>query len=111
MPAPHDSPGQERIATQPDQDAGFVDDFLARYQQLEQARLETAKAKLRAEIFPRLKQWGVAKVKAEYSGYGDSGAMQVTPRSNGCSMSSCPVASRPTTAPRVMSRSTSKLVP
>jgi hypothetical protein len=75
MPAPHDSPGQGRIATQPDQDAGFVDDFLARYQQLEQARLETAKAKLRAEIFPRLKQWGVAKVKAEYSGYGDSGAI------------------------------------
>ena len=75
MPASHDSPGQERIATQPDQDAGFVDDFLARYQQLEQARLETAKAKLRVEIFPRLKQWGVAKVKAEYSGYGDSGAI------------------------------------
>jgi|688.fasta_scaffold47580_4 hypothetical protein len=75
MPAPHDSPGQERVATQHDHDARLIADFVARYHQHEHARLETAKAKLRAEIFPRLKQWGVAKVKAEYSGYGDSGAI------------------------------------
>jgi hypothetical protein len=75
MPASHDSSGQEPLAPQHDHDTGLIADFIARYHQHEQARLETAKAKLRAEIFPRLKQWGVAKVKAEYSGYGDSGCI------------------------------------
>lgn len=49
--------------------------FMAEYRQHEQARLETAKASLKADIIPRLKKWGVAKVKAEYSGYGDSGCI------------------------------------
>ena len=48
---------------------------LAGYFRAEEARLETAKAKLKCEIIPRLKQWGVAKVKCEYSGYGDSGCI------------------------------------
>ena len=39
------------------------------------SRLQGAEAKLKAEIIPRLKQWGVSKVKAEYSGYGDSGCI------------------------------------
>ncbi len=38
-------------------------------------RLQAAKAKLKTEIIPRLKQWGVAKIHAEYSGYGDSGCI------------------------------------
>lgn len=52
-----------------------VRELLAGYFQAEEARLETAKTKLKAEIIPRLKKWGVAKVKCEYSGYGDSGAI------------------------------------
>jgi hypothetical protein len=55
------------------------DDYLGRlmaeYHQHEQARMEDAKARLKTEIIPRLKQWGVAKVHAEYSGYGDSGCI------------------------------------
>jgi hypothetical protein len=53
----------------------YVQELLAGYFQAEEARLENAKAKLKQEIIPRLKQWGVAKVKCEYSGYGDSGAI------------------------------------
>ncbi len=52
-----------------------VQELLAGYFQAEEARLEAAKRKLKQEIIPRLKQWGVAKVKCEYSGYGDSGAI------------------------------------
>ena len=52
-----------------------VQALLAGYFRAEEARLETAKAKLKREIIPRLKQWGVAKVKCEYSGYGDSGCI------------------------------------
>jgi len=53
----------------------YLERLMAEYRQHEQARLETAKATLKAEIIPRLKKWGVAKVKAEYSGYGDSGCI------------------------------------
>jgi len=49
--------------------------FMAQYRQQEIARLDTAKARLKKEIIPRLKQWGVSKVRAEYSGYGDSGCI------------------------------------
>jgi hypothetical protein len=49
--------------------------LMAQYRQQELARLDTAKARLKTEIIPRLKQWGVSKVKAEYSGYGDSGCI------------------------------------
>lgn len=53
----------------------YLERLMAEYRQHEQARLETAKTKLKNLIIPRLKQWGVAKVKAEYSGYGDSGCI------------------------------------
>ncbi len=53
----------------------YLERIMAEYRQHEHARLETAKAGLKAEIIPRLKQWGVSKVKAEYSGYGDSGCI------------------------------------
>lgn len=53
----------------------YAQELLAGYFQAEEARLENAKAKLKQEIIPRLKKWGVAKVKCEYSGYGDSGAI------------------------------------
>lgn len=53
----------------------YLERLIAEYRQHEEARLETAKAKLKAEIIPRLKKWGVAKVKCEYSGYGDSGCI------------------------------------
>jgi hypothetical protein len=49
--------------------------FLAKYTQHEQARLDAAKATLKSTVIPRLRNWGVAKVHAEYSGYGDSGAI------------------------------------
>ena len=49
--------------------------LLAHYHRSEQARLEQAKAKLRAEILPALAQHRVANVEAAYSGYGDSGAI------------------------------------
>ena len=52
-----------------------VRQLLAHYHQSEQARLESAKAKLRAEILPTLRQHRVATVEAAYSGYGDSGAI------------------------------------
>jgi hypothetical protein len=52
--------------------------LLAHYHQSEQARLEQAKAKLRAEILPALAQHRVANVEAAYSGYGDSGAIDGT---------------------------------
>ena len=52
-----------------------IRELLAGYYRTEEARLETAKAALKREIIPRLKKWGVAKLKVEYSGYGDSGAI------------------------------------
>ena len=53
----------------------YLERLMAEYRRQEEARLETAKARLKAEIIPRLKKWGVAKVQAEYSGYGDSGCI------------------------------------
>ena len=53
----------------------YLGRLLAQYREHEQARLEAAKATLKSTIILRLKQWGVAKVKAEYSGYGDSGCI------------------------------------
>ena len=52
--------------------------LLAHFHQSEQARLEQAKAKLRAEILPALAQHRVANIEAAYSGYGDSGAIDGT---------------------------------
>jgi hypothetical protein len=53
-----------------------VRQLLAHYHQSEeQARLERAKAKLRAEVLPALRSYRVATVEAAYSGYGDSGAI------------------------------------
>lgn len=52
-----------------------LQDLLERFRQNERARLEHAKDRLRTTILPRLKQWGIAKVKAKYSGYGDSGCI------------------------------------
>ena len=49
--------------------------LLAEFHAQEQARVDRAKTQLREVVFPRLKQWGVAKVRAEYSGYGDSGSI------------------------------------
>lgn len=56
-------------------DHEYLEQFMAQYRQQEVARLDTAKARLKTEIIPRLKQWGVSKVRAEYSGYGDSGCI------------------------------------
>ena len=53
----------------------YLERLMAQYRQQELARLDTAKARLKTEIIPRLKQWGVSRVKAEYSGYGDSGCI------------------------------------
>jgi hypothetical protein len=52
-----------------------VRQLLAHYHQSEQARLERAKAKLRAEVLPALRNHRVANIEAAYSGYGDSGAI------------------------------------
>jgi hypothetical protein len=49
--------------------------ILARLQQADEARLKQAKTRLRGEIIPRLKQWGVAKIVVDYSGCGDSGGI------------------------------------
>lgn len=49
---------------------------LAEFHAKEEARVDRAKNQLRDVIFPRLKQWGVAKVEVEYSGYGDSGSIE-----------------------------------
>ena len=49
--------------------------FFAAHHKAEQAHTETALATLKHELIPRLKKWGVAKVQAEYSGYGDSGCI------------------------------------
>jgi hypothetical protein len=56
-------------------DHEYLEQFMAQHRQQELARLDTAKARLKTEIIPRLKQWGVSKVRAEYSGYGDSGCI------------------------------------
>ncbi len=47
----------------------------AERQRQEQARREDTLAHLRNDILPTLERLGVAKVQVEYSGYGDSGAI------------------------------------
>ena len=49
----------------------IIDHFV----QIEQARMEDAKKRLRTEIIPSLAEHRVASVEAAYSGYGDSGAI------------------------------------
>ncbi len=49
--------------------------ILAHFHQTEQARMEDAKKRLRAEIIPALAKHRVANIEAAYSGYGDSGAI------------------------------------
>jgi len=66
------NPGDPHMAPT---DHEYLEQFMAQYRQQELARLDTAKARLKTEIIPRLKQWGVSKVRAEYSGYGDSGCI------------------------------------
>jgi hypothetical protein len=64
-----------QIPEDPSDEPENIRQLLAHYHQSEQARLEQAKAKLRAEILPALAQHRVANVEAAYSGYGDSGAI------------------------------------
>ena len=60
----------------PDEEVSeYVRQLLAHYHHSEQARLERAKAKLRAEVLPALRKHRVATVEAAYSGYGDWGAI------------------------------------
>lgn len=56
------------------QDSEF-NQTLADILQAVRSRLDEAKKRLRDEIIPQLKQHGIANVKAAYSGYGDSGAI------------------------------------
>lgn len=50
-------------------------DFMAEYNAKMQARKAATAARLKESILPALAKAGVAKVVAEYSGYGDSGAI------------------------------------
>lgn len=50
-------------------------DFLAEYHAEANARRKASDDNLKANILPALAKAGVAKVVAEYSGYGDSGAI------------------------------------
>jgi hypothetical protein len=50
-------------------------DFLAKYHAAANARRKASDDNLKANILPVLAKAGVAKVVAEYSGYGDSGAI------------------------------------
>ena len=70
MPTPQtpEDPAEEQVSEN-------VRQLLAHYHQHEQARLETAKNRLRTEILPTLRNHGVANIEAAYSGYGDSGAI------------------------------------
>jgi hypothetical protein len=49
--------------------------IMTHFHQIEQARMEDAKKRLRTQIIPRLMQHRVATIEAAYSGYGDSGAI------------------------------------
>ena len=49
--------------------------ILAGYYRAEHDRLENARALLRGQLVPRLRDVGVANIEAAYSGYGDSGAI------------------------------------
>jgi len=52
-----------------------LNEYFAQFEKAEKARVESALATLKTHTFPRLRKWGVAKVHAEYSGYGDSGCI------------------------------------
>lgn len=52
-----------------------IQEIRDQFAQSDRDRLARAKARLKNEIIPKLKKWGVAKVEAEYSGYGDSGCI------------------------------------
>ncbi len=67
-PQTPEDPAEEQVSEN-------VRQLLAHYHQSEQARLERAKAKLRAEVLPAPRNHRVATVEAAYSGYGDSGAI------------------------------------
>ena len=67
-PSAPEDPTEEQVSEN-------VRQLLAHYHQSEQARLERAKAKLRAEVLPALRNHRVANIEAAYSGYGDSGAI------------------------------------
>jgi hypothetical protein len=65
-------------ATTPTEDQSFQEfasQFAAQLDHNEKTRISQALAALKARIFPRLRQWGVAKLVAEYSGYGDDGCI------------------------------------
>jgi hypothetical protein len=77
-PDSSDTPDSNEIsaqANQPDQPDPFVQRFLEQCERQEKARIATVTARLKKTIIPRLKKWGVSKIHAEYSGYGDSGAI------------------------------------
>ncbi len=67
-PQTPEDPAEEQVSEN-------VRQLLAHFHQTEQARLERAKAKLRAEVLPALRNHRVANIEAAYSGYGDSGAI------------------------------------
>lgn len=50
-------------------------DFLAEYHAAANARRKSSDENLKANILPTLAKAGVVKIFAEYSGYGDSGAI------------------------------------
>ena len=65
-------------ATTPTEDQSFqqiAEQFAAQLDHIEKTRINQALAALKARILPRLRQWGVAKLVAEYSGYGDDGCI------------------------------------
>lgn len=68
FPTPEDPPDENENIRQ----------LLAHFHQTEQARLDGAKIKLRAEILPTLLKLRVANVEVAYSGCGDSGAIDGT---------------------------------
>ncbi len=57
-------------------DDDFMATILADIEKREEARIESAKTRLKDEIIPRLKKRGVATVRAYYSGYGDEGIIE-----------------------------------
>jgi hypothetical protein len=62
----------------PAEDQSFqqlADQFAAQLDSHEEARISQALATLKTEIFPKLKQAGVVKLVADYSGYGDDGCI------------------------------------
>jgi hypothetical protein len=65
VPTPAEDQSFQHVASQ----------FAAQLDHSEKTRINQALAALKARILPRLRQWGVAKLVAEYSGYGDDGCI------------------------------------